>query len=356
VRLLRASSQAIVGSRVGSIPITNTVRSIPEVMYRAEVRRHVRAITEVSPPHVESYEFPAHYPPQFRRDKAFDARYAYSLTDVVLGPESGVCWLPEGPVLQESVGSLMRILGWGNCLHEMLRAPVERVTTGPVVPFPPAPYFHWLFEVLPAALRAAEADDRATLLVHPDSPRYLRDAAQLFFAGLRSSGPLVSACPVAVRDARIVTIDEFAGFVAGADVELLRARVEKLMRPLRPEGRRFLFISRQLARDRKHSETPKATTTLDSLGYETVRAETLSLHHQIGLFSTAGVIAGLHGAGLANMVWAQPGCRIVEFFHGGVFNDCYARLAVTCGHEYSYAVLGTEGLTDRQLRDLLPHA
>ena len=349
---MRACSLVTAGSRAGGIPEINTIRSIPEVMYRQAVRRHVSAISEISPAHVERYAFPVHYPPEFRRDKAFDARYAYTLTDIVMGPESGVCWLPEGPVLQESVGSLMRMLGWGNCLHEMLRQPVSMAASGPLVPFPPAPYFHWLFEVLPSALRAFDATPDAALLVHPNSPRYVWDGVGLFFSGLRQNDLVASRRPVAVGAARLVTIDEYAGFVAAADVALLRKRADAFLQQHGRQSGKLLYVSRRLARSRAGDEPPSLERELRKLGYEVVVAETLDLAEQIRLFSSARGIVALHGAGLSNMIWAPPGCTILELFPRGAFNDCYARLALTCGHSYNYEVLDARGLESSQLRRL----
>jgi hypothetical protein len=350
---MQACASAIAGRRAGGIPETNIIRSIPEVMYQPAVRRHVTDISEISPAHIERYGFPAHYPPEFRRDKAYDARYTYSLTDVVMGPESGVCWFPEGPVLLESAGSLIRMLGWGNCLHEMLRKPLPSVTCGPLVAFPPTGYFHWLLEALPAALRAFDASPGATLLVHPDSPRYVREGVRLFFSGLQQSDLVTSERPVAVGAARLVTIDEYSGFVAAADVALLRERAGALLKQSGSEGGKLLFVSRRLARARAEAAPPSLDGVFHDLGYEVVVAETLDLVDQIRLFSSARGIAGLHGAGLANMIWTPPGCRIVELFPAGAFNDCYARLALTCGHSYSYEALESPGLESSQLRRLL---
>ena len=170
VRLMRLGAVAVAGSVAGGIPETDTIRSIPEVMHRPLVKRHVTDITEISPTHVERYAFPGVYPPEFRRDEAFESRYLYALASVVMGPESGLCWLPEGPVLVESIGSVQRMLGWGNCLHEILRKPVPAMTSAPLVAFPPTGYFHWLLETVPAALRACETSSEATLLVHLSSP------------------------------------------------------------------------------------------------------------------------------------------------------------------------------------------
>ena len=353
VRLARACASGINGSRVGGIPKTNTIRSIPEAMYRPAVRRHVTNISEISPAHVETYAFPAHYPPQFRRDKAYDARYTYALTDVLMGPESGVCWFSEGPVLLESVGSLIRMLGWGNCLHEMLRKPVRLATTGPVVPLPATGYFHWLLEALPAAIRAFDASPDATLLVHPGGPQYVQDGVRLFLSGQRKIDSVVSERPVAVAAARLVTIDEFSGFVAAADVALLRERAGALLQASGSGSDRLLFVSRRLARAREHTAPPWTDKMFRDLGYEMVDAETLDLAEQIRLFSSAREIVGLHGAGLANMIWAPPGCRIVELFPAGWFNDCYGRLALTCGHTYSYSAIEPQGLDVSQIRLLL---
>jgi capsular polysaccharide biosynthesis protein len=48
----------------------------------------------------------------------------------------------------------------------------------------------------------------------------------------------------------------------------------------------------------------------------------------------ASVIVGMHGAGLSNMIWARRPCRVVEIFPTNYYNDCFARLALTCGYDY----------------------
>ena len=352
VRLMRACCIATAGSRVGRIPENNLIRSIPEIMHRPAVSRHVTEIREIWSAHAERYAFPAHYPPEFLRDNAYDARYSYALTDVVVGPASGVFWFPEGPVLQESVGSLIRMLSWSYCRQEMLRKPVPLATSGPLVPLPATGYFHWLLETLPTALRAFDASPDATLLVHPDSPRYVWDGVRLFFSALQQCDIAVSERPVAVGAAQLVAIDEYCGFVAAADVVLLRERAGAHLQQSGSEGGKLLFVSRRLARARAEVAPPSLDEALRDLGYEVVVAETLDLADQIKLFSSAGGIVGLHGAGLANMIWAPPGCRIVELFPPGVFNDCYGRLALTCGHSYRYEVLEPTGLESSQLRRL----
>ena len=267
-----------------------------------------------------------------------------------------MCWFPEGPVLQESIGSLQRMLGWGNCLHEILLSTAPSCSTGQLVALPPTGYFHWLLESLPAALRAFDAEHRAALLVHPNSPQFVRDGVRLFFAELQEGDLIVQRRPVAAASARVAAIGSYSGFVPAGDVALLRERAGALLtRKCRDSGK-LLYVSRRLARARSEAAPQSLDRVFQDLGYEVLAAETLDLAAQIRLFSSARTIAGLHGAGLANMIWAPPGSRIVELFPAGVFNDCYARLALTCGHSYSYCVLEPAGLDVDRLRRLLNEA
>ena len=57
------------------------------------------------------------------------------------------------------------------------------------------------------------------------------------------------------------------------------------------------------------------------------------MSEQALLFQRAGMVVAPHGAGLANMVFAPPGLRVIELLPDGVMNWCYRHLAVACGHD-----------------------
>ena len=48
-------------------------------------------------------------------------------------------------------------------------------------------------------------------------------------------------------------------------------------------------------------------------GFETVYLETMSISDQVRLFQTAEFIIGPHGAGLANLLFCEPGTKVIEF-------------------------------------------
>ncbi len=58
-----------------------------------------------------------------------------------------------------------------------------------------------------------------------------------------------------------------------------------------------------------------------------VRLEELSLAQQISLFANAHIIVAPHGAGLANLVYASPGCTLIELHMDDWVNWCFRHLA-----------------------------
>jgi capsular polysaccharide biosynthesis protein len=71
-------------------------------------------------------------------------------------------------------------------------------------------------------------------------------------------------------------------------------------------------------------------------GFETVRCEELSFYEQISIFSKAEIIAGPHGAGLANMIVAPKDARVLELSAAGVSANHYWCLASALGLGFWY--------------------
>ena len=76
-------------------------------------------------------------------------------------------------------------------------------------------------------------------------------------------------------------------------------------------------------------------------GFVAVRLETLSLAGQIALFAAAETIVAPHGMGLTNLVYADPGCRVIELHMDSTVNWCFRTLSAALGHHYD-AVAGRE--------------
>lgn len=95
-----------------------------------------------------------------------------------------------------------------------------------------------------------------------------------------------------------------------------------------PSGARAparIYVSRRHAATRRlRNEDALAGALAAELGFEVVDNETLSLREQVRRYRHAEVIAGPHGAGLANLVFARAPRALVECYHSyrqGFYED-----------------------------------
>jgi capsular polysaccharide biosynthesis protein len=287
------------------------------------MKDHIEDLRVLRSAYVEEYPLDASLPPQFRRAKAFEERHIYQLRDVCVSPRTGLCWLPKGPILGESVGSLIRLLGWDAALlEEPLLKPRAKVQATVVV-LSSHGYFHWLFECLPTALHALTAEPNATVLVPCDAPRYVREALELLALPSVSytDGPIVAERLV------LVARDGFSGFVPREDIEVLRSiLLPAVSGP--PSERVGLYVSRRLS-SRSLVNESELEREVERLGFDVVSFQDISLSDQIRLSRDSRIMIGPHGAGLGNLVFGNRLGHILELFSPDYFNDCYARLAAS---------------------------
>jgi capsular polysaccharide biosynthesis protein len=72
------------------------------------------------------------------------------------------------------------------------------------------------------------------------------------------------------------------------------------------------------------------------LGFETVAPETLSLADQVQLFATARGIAGPPGAAYTNLIWAQPGVRVLSIFKEEANLPTFIDLSIVRGQSHRW--------------------
>ena len=77
---------------------------------------------------------------------------------------------------------------------------------------------------------------------------------------------------------------------------------------------RRLYISRDRSRFRRILNAGAIQAILDKHGFETVYAEHIPVAEMASLVSSAGKLITSHGAGITNVVFAQPGMSVLEMF------------------------------------------
>jgi len=118
--------------------------------------------------------------------------------------------------------------------------------------------------------------------------------------------------------------------------------MKHLYPPEYPVGSRIkLYISRPEGVRRGVANEAELLPILRKAGYTISPMEGLSVNEQSQLLARADVVISPHGGALTNMVFCQPGIKIVELFGRHVYPFYYG-LAQMCGHEYHAIVENSE--------------
>lgn len=108
---------------------------------------------------------------------------------------------------------------------------------------------------------------------------------------------------------------------------------------------RKVYINRAGSKKRIASNGAEVDAVFREHGFEIVHMEDLDLLQQAQLAGSCAVIAGIHGAGLANMIFAPPGNRVLELQQNMGWPSVYYRMANALGNPYYYQFCPT---TDNQ--------
>jgi len=98
---------------------------------------------------------------------------------------------------------------------------------------------------------------------------------------------------------------------------------------------RRIFISRADSKARNILNWPDVAPVLAAHGFDIVTLATMTLEEQIAIFAQAACVAGVHGAGLTNVIFAPPGLRVLEILPQMVASPAYWRLCQGGGHHYT---------------------
>jgi len=106
-----------------------------------------------------------------------------------------------------------------------------------------------------------------------------------------------------------------------------------------PERRRRLYISRNDAKRRKFKNERILTELLKQHGFDIIELSQYPLIDKIKLFQSAECIVGLTGAGLSNLMFCQPGTRVIELFPPRYVHYYYNSICGSLGLGYHYLIL-----------------
>ncbi len=193
-------------------------------------------------------------------------------------------------------------------------------------------YYHWIFEILPRLLMLEEQQIDFDYLYVPAMTRpFQRQTFKLFnIPEEKIIQAITGSC---------IEVDELIvpSYVARTFFSLptVMKKIKDRLMVLRADAtfNEKIFISRRLSTYRRVINEDDLFALFEPLGFVRYDLENLSFGEQIALFNGAKVIVAPHGAGLTNILFCDPGTKIIELFQEHE-NMTYAHLVQTLNLEY----------------------
>jgi hypothetical protein len=105
---------------------------------------------------------------------------------------------------------------------------------------------------------------------------------------------------------------------------------------------RRLYINRSDARKRRIVNECEIWPSFAARGFENIAATRFSFRDQVALFAEAEMVAGPHGAGLSNLLFAPKGAQVLEISNLEKVKDTYFLLTKALG-QHHVPVIGSKG-------------
>lgn len=210
-------------------------------------------------------------------------------------------------------------------------------------------YYHFLIEDLPRLLLLKKYGGLSKIYTQRVVSSFAREALDFF--GIRrvpTFGPLRIKT---LLYSRLLGESGVSGSVAS---NLVRDSFHELSSSTPVEKSR-LYISRKksinkfLPADSRAVPSARVEDALAGSGFGIIRPERLGFVEQASAFANAKIVVAPHGAGLANIVFMQPGSRVVEIMSPNFANPCYEILALASGLLYSRVYFGDSGGAESEL-------
>jgi hypothetical protein len=248
----------------------------------------------------------------------FEDRFALILKNGQSDMKTGMIFTNKGAIVLESSSWIPELLK-----IQQVPRPVDFLSSktklGLIVILPSQGFYHWLVEDLPLFLRTLDEFPSAKIAIWEDSPSYVTDLLHMLQLDFTELPRFINS-----REIAFISRGQDAGWPHRADVKILRSRLN----PNFSIQNEKIYISRINAR-RSPVWEKEITETLRRNGWRIVELERMSLPEQIESISKAKLLAGVHGAGLSNMIWMNKGTHVIELM-GEQRVNCFSRLAQVC--------------------------
>jgi hypothetical protein len=275
-----------------------------------------------------------------RIERHREAKVGLVLKNVLVWPEVSVAAFPEGQLIAETLPApqyrVAKLIRFGAFDETTPTDEVEAIASIGCGYW--TNYYHKLIDEIPRLHPLVDGGHHGELDVwipsyydpgFMDLVRALAPESTSFVQVETSSRPVFARRYVHIP----MLSNNFCGHLPRFYVRWLRSRLNELFSAEDPrESPRRIYVSRSQASHRQIENESEVQNALSQSGYEVHHPETRSPLEQAKLFRGAEQVAGVHGAGLANILYASD-AHLLEFFPTQPLYH-YRWLSESCGHAY----------------------
>lgn len=195
-------------------------------------------------------------------------------------------------------------------------------------------FYHWLTDALPRLALLSEFPAETKILIRGPLKRYQRECLSML--GLLDGVREATEHHLLVEDYYFSSPVCMTGCTSPRSVQWLR---EQFLPHASSGATPRKFFIRREGKTRGIANQEEISVYLESLGWAVIDLEQLSFSEQVAYFSKAEAIIAEHGAGLTNLLWCSPGCRVLELCPDNFLNGCYEGIAVCNRLQHSFLVI-----------------
>jgi hypothetical protein len=174
----------------------------------------------------------------------------------------------------------------------------------------PQAYAHWLLEALPRLALLKEFPPDTQILVPPHKFRYQVESLDLL--GILQRCRWTAETHLQVEDYYFSSPPSMIVCYSPYAVDFLRSTYLPFTCPR--SGTPSRFFVRRTSYGRNLVNEQEVLDFFERAGWSIVDPARLGFAEQVGLFAGAEAVCGIHGSGLANVVWCPAGCKVIELF------------------------------------------
>jgi len=201
-------------------------------------------------------------------------------------------------------------------------------------------YYHWLYDVLPRLeilrRRGIKLSEDAQFAVN--SKRLAFQQEMLEILGIER---VIETEPLCHLQAETLIVPSLPGVTGGIPKwvcdYLRRTFLDRL--GLDSDGvapEKMIYISRAGAKSRRITNESEVEKLLTGYGFEIFKLEEMSVAEQVTLFHQALIVVAPHGAGLSNLVFCQPGTKVLEMCAPQYVNPCFWTISDNVNLDHFY--------------------